>query len=199
MQVSTSKARVAVGTKVPKQLTADAIYDMLSNSRRRYLLYHLREFSEVSVRELSRRMAAWENNIKPSVVRSQQRKRLYTALHQTHLPHLNELGVVEYDRDCGVVKAKERLSIFEPSLEDVQAEGGRWPQYYLAVGISALFLGVGISTNLPGLASIPSGVALLFVGAVITVLATHQADPRTPDLPTGLSGLRPSHEPPMRD
>ncbi|MEF8776418.1 MAG: hypothetical protein V5A43_07950, partial [Haloarculaceae archaeon] len=59
------------------QLEADGVFDILSDQRRRFVLYHLREVGETSLRNLSRLVAGWENDIAPEAVTSVQRKRDY--------------------------------------------------------------------------------------------------------------------------
>lgn len=174
------------------RLSASDVYDLLSNARRRYVLCHLMERSKASVRELSRRIAAWENDVEVSVVSSKQRKRVYTALHQTHLPRLDEFGVVEYDRDRGEVYARERLNIFEPYLERDEPDGHDWPRYYAGIGVATMVLAVGIIGGVPVLSAIQAGVAALVVGtAVVLVAAAHAIDNASRRSESDFPDLRP--------
>jgi len=75
-------------------LSKDLVFTMLSNGRRRHVIHYLKQRGErVTIRELSRQVAAWENGIETDALDYKQRKRVYTSLHQTHLPKLDDLGV----------------------------------------------------------------------------------------------------------
>jgi DNA-binding transcriptional ArsR family regulator len=70
----------------------DATLELLSNQRRRYVLYYLREQgSPVSVDELADRVTMWEGD--PSTDRSKIR----TDLYHSQLPRLDDAGVVDFD------------------------------------------------------------------------------------------------------
>ncbi|MFC6824814.1 hypothetical protein ACFQEV_07375 [Halopelagius fulvigenes] len=123
-------------------LTKDDIFSMLSNRRRRLVLHHLhRQSGTASVRELSQQVAAWENGVSTDELKYKQRKRVYTSLHQTHLPKLDDIGVVVYDRDRGTVELTERAGQLEPYLNIQSEPTESWSVYYLALaGLSALIV-----------------------------------------------------------
>ena len=158
-----------VGTEPLPELTADAAFDLLSNARRRYVLCYVRERGETSVRELSRYTAAWENDVTPPAVSSSQRKRVYTALHQTHLPRLDEYGVVSYDPDRGTVTPQPRLDLLEEYLTQPEDRETNWHRYYLGIGLAATVLALGIIGGLPVLETVQPGVAALVVGTAVVV------------------------------
>lgn len=81
------------------ELTDGEIYDVLRNSRRRAALSYLLEQGGASVREVTTHVAATEYDVAPEAVSPAQRKRVYTALSQCHLPRLDEFGVVDFDED----------------------------------------------------------------------------------------------------
>lgn len=165
------------GTDRASGLPDSVVFDMLSNARRRYVLASLQDTDEVTVRELSRDIAAWENEVEPSAVTSTQRKRVYTALHQTHLPRLDEYGVVEYDRDRAEVRATERLDVFRSYLGESGGDDRNWPRYYLGIGLATVALAVGVMAEIPVLRSVEPGVAALVLGAaVLLVAAVHTVD-----------------------
>lgn len=92
----------------------------------------------MSVSDLSRRLAAWENDREEGMVSTQERKRVYTALRQTHLPKLQSLGVIEYDADRGTVRPTPATAELRPYLRVPSPRP--WPRYYgtLALLSSAL-------------------------------------------------------------
>jgi fibronectin type 3 domain-containing protein len=78
----------------------DTVFDILSNSRRREVIkcLHDRDGS-VDVRSLVNEVAAAENDVEVASVTYEQRKRVYTTLHQSHLPKLVQGGFLERDGD----------------------------------------------------------------------------------------------------
>lgn len=123
------------------QLSTDTVFKTLGSPRRRYILHYLRRHdSPVPIRELSEQLAAWEQGKERAAVTPKERKRLYTALHQTHLPNMDSLEVVEYDRNRGVVSLTEHTEEFDVYLDVVPRRDLPWSQFYLALGavLSAL-------------------------------------------------------------
>lgn len=87
------------GTETP-QLSADTIFENLSNSRRREIVNCLWDREEgITTSELIDEVAATENDVDVESLQYEQRKRVYTSLHQSHLPKLVEDGFVERDGD----------------------------------------------------------------------------------------------------
>lgn len=116
-------------------VTQDVAFTMLSCRRRRYILHYLmRENREVSLRELSRQLAAWENGIDIDAVTHKQRMRVYTALRQSHLPKLNENGIVEFDSSAGIIELTDDASELEVYLDVVPHDEIPWSTYYLGLG-----------------------------------------------------------------
>jgi len=87
---------MSTDSSASEELSQDLVFDILSNTRRRMVLYYLREYgAPASVQEIAERIAALENEIPPEELSRQQRKRVYVSLYQTHLPKLNEAGIIE--------------------------------------------------------------------------------------------------------
>lgn len=82
--------------------------DVLSNSRRRHVIRLLAESDDgaLTLRELSRHIAARENNKALEEVKSDDRKAIYVGLYQAHLPVLKEKGVVDFEGEpSGIITA----------------------------------------------------------------------------------------------
>lgn len=129
-------------TRTPEsELSKDTIFSMLSNQRRRHVLHYLkRNAGPATIRELAEQIAAWENGIEIQELSYKQRKRVYTSLHQTHLPKLDDCGIVEYNRDRGVVTLTDRVSELNVYLEVVPKNDIPWSDYYLGLAGVALAL-----------------------------------------------------------
>jgi DNA-binding transcriptional ArsR family regulator len=153
-----------------ERLPTEAIFTTLSNRRRRYTLHYLAQVGDsVTIRDLSEQIAAWENRIDRRAVTPKQRKRVYTALHQTHLPMMDRLGAVAYDRDRGTVATTEHLDAFEIYLDVVPRNDIPWSQFYLALGGVLSALVVVAALGIPPFSSVDGFGYALAVAAAVTV------------------------------
>lgn len=125
-----------------RSLTRETIYDVLSNQRRRYTLHYLAQNDgEVTLRDLSVQVSAWEGDIPPTAVTWQQRKNVYTALQQVHLPRMDEMGIVDFDTDRGEIALDEEASELQLYLDFVPENEIPWNRYYLGLSV---FSGVAL-------------------------------------------------------
>ena len=151
-------------------LSEDAIFSVLSNERRRYVLRYLdRVERNAALSDLAERIAAWENGIDVADLEYNQRKRVYTSLHQTHLPKLDEAGIVDYDHDRSTVVAAAGMADIDAYLSTVDDDGRGWSRRYL--GLSALCLAALGAAWLDVLA-VPN---LALAGAVVVVFGLSAA------------------------
>lgn len=177
----------ALASRIPMEepdepsLTPDEVFTLLSNERRRRTIACLREREEpVAIRELTREIAALENDIEHEAVTYRQRKRVYTSLHQTHLPALSEAGVIDCQRQWEAITLTERADRVDVLLEVVQEDDIPWAEYYLGVSLLGVALVVGTWIGVPVLASISplaSVGALALVVAGSAVVQRHQTGP----------------------
>lgn len=115
----------------------DELFEVLSNRRRRFTIHALEQRDEPSdLGDLAERVAAWEYDVDVDEVGHAERKRVYTALQQSHLPKMEEAGVVEFDKREGVVAPTPALEDADVYLEVVQGNEIPWSEYYL--GLSAV-------------------------------------------------------------
>jgi hypothetical protein len=132
----------------------DDLFHVLRNHRRRYAIHYLKhESNPADVGTLATQVAAWENDVEVEEVTSQQRRRVYNALQQTHVPELEATGLVEVDRRD--VELTERATHLDFYLEVVPRKDIPWSEYYLALGgvglaaITVLWLDVGPFGSIP--------------------------------------------------
>lgn len=91
----------------------DEMFHILQNERRRDVLRYLQNNEgNITTSDLAEFIAAKECNKPESQLRSQERKRVYVALYQSHLPKMAEAGAVEYDQDRGDVESGEEFEHF---------------------------------------------------------------------------------------
>lgn len=172
-----------------ESLSQDEVFDILSNARRRYVLYYLREEKEpVSLDELARELAAWENDTTVEELTKQQRKRVYVSLYQTHIQKLAEAGIVDYDHDSGMIQLADRAAQIGAylSTDGDESEGDRmrWQETYLLLaGISAVLYGLVAFDVLTVLSEAQIGVAIVVAfGALASIhyLYTRREEPEMP-------------------
>jgi hypothetical protein len=96
---------------VDVNLEPSEVFDLLKPERRRALMKVLAisESKPVSVSSLAEEVAAIEYESTPTELDSAQRKRVYIALCQVHLPRLAEAKVVSYDDDRKIVEEGEKF------------------------------------------------------------------------------------------
>jgi DNA-binding transcriptional ArsR family regulator len=150
--------------------TRDELFHVLRNRRRRFAIHHLERADEpVDVGELATQIAAWENDVPTDAVTSKQRRRVYNALQQTHVPALDETGLVERDRR--EVELTERAAELDVYLELVDGRDVPWSEYYLGVaGVGALVTGL-TAFDFGPFAAVPDVAAAVFLVVVVLVSA----------------------------
>ncbi|WP_226005359.1 DUF7344 domain-containing protein [Natrinema salinisoli] len=117
------------------ELTRDEIFTMLSNRRRRWVLHYLKRTDEerVELRTLVDSVSSWEYDVPADELPWKKRKRVYTALRQSHLPKLADVGAIEYDQTRGVVELTDEAAELQMYLEYVPADDIPWSQVYLGL------------------------------------------------------------------
>ncbi len=153
-------------------LSEETVFDVLSNRRRRFAIHALkRADDELSVTELSERVTAWEHGIDPEAVEYDQRRNVHSTLKRTHLPMLEENGVIEYDEETNVVAPTAALSDLDIYIEVLRGREIPWSQYYLGLaGLAAVAL-LAVQTGVPGFAAIEPLAVSVFTVTVFAVSA----------------------------
>lgn len=119
------------------ELNQTEVFELLGNDRRRHALHHLMTRDEgADIGELSRQIAAWETGQTIEQVTSQERRRVYVSLHQTHLPRLNKAGILNYEDTGDTIRLTDRGENLRVYMEVVEGNDIPWSVFYL--GLSAL-------------------------------------------------------------
>ena len=86
----------------------DVVFDILRNRRRRLVLSAIEEWDgSTTLSELAEHIGGIENSKPPHALNAQERKRVYVGLYQCHLPKMDKLGVVEYDKNRGRIELQD--------------------------------------------------------------------------------------------
>lgn len=168
-QTTSSRTDTDPLLRTDDDIPMDEMFEILKNERRRRVLTTLDRADEpVELGDLAEAIAAAENGTTPDRVDSTQRKRVYVALYQCHLPKMATIGVIDYDSRSGRVELTDDARSVLSMARRPTGMGRPWHLYgaTLGAGTMALFL-VNYVDLLP-----VTLAANVFVGFVIAALVT---------------------------
>jgi len=151
--------------------TRDAILEMLSNQRRRFVIHALKQSDEpLSVSELAERVASWEYEKPASELDHRERKRVRNALRQFHLSKMAEYGFIDYDARRGTVSLSDRADRENFYVDSLTGGDIPWGLYYLGFSILATLTMAGVVFAIPPFSWVSPVVVATFV--VVALLAS---------------------------
>lgn len=147
-------------------------YELLSNARRRETVTALLANAEreLTLRELSERVATRETGVDPAP--RTHRASVYNALHQTHLPKLQTLDLIEYDHDRKLVRPQPAVRSLYRYIDTVACFGLSWAEYYRLLGIVSLLAVVLALSKVPYM---PGVDPLIITSVALAVFALSAA------------------------
>jgi len=155
------------------RLDKTVVYEILSSERRRHAIDFLRSSENgVEVNDIAEYIAEEETGESPPP--KDARKTVYVSLHQTHLPKMDDLDIVDYDTDTKEVSLSDSFRDVAVYMEVVPGTEISWSEYYLGVGL------VGLATVFAHIAGAPviSAVGVeywsIFYLVVVSVSALYQ-------------------------
>ncbi|AGB15179.1 hypothetical protein Halru_0546 [Halovivax ruber XH-70] len=155
-----------------RRLTEDELFELLANGRRRHILNALlREGTTLDIGTISQEIAAQEDGLAFEEVSSKDRKRVYTALQQSHLPKLDRSGVVDFDRDRGTVEPTAALENVEIYMDVVRGRELPWSDYYLGLAALSVLVLVASSVSVVPFTVLPARAVTVFVVVSFSVFA----------------------------
>ncbi|MCU4925845.1 hypothetical protein OB905_07590 [Halobacteria archaeon AArc-dxtr1] len=98
----------------------DRVHELLSDSRRRSLLYRLLYTDQVDVDNLSCELAARERGVPIEAVSERECQQVSISFAHNHLPQLVDYGVIEYNDGNGVATTAERFDEIRPFVEHAE-------------------------------------------------------------------------------
>ncbi|MFC7185850.1 DUF7344 domain-containing protein [Halorubrum yunnanense] len=132
------------GVEPTTEVSEDELFDVLANQRRRFAVHLLKrgEKDRIEIGDMAEQIAAWENGIDTAEITGNERKRVYTALQQSHLPKMDDAGVVDFNKDRGVVEPTPALQNVDLYMDVVEGKEIPWSDYYLGLsGVAAALTG----------------------------------------------------------
>ncbi|MUV88619.1 hypothetical protein GJ629_00865 [Halapricum sp. CBA1109] len=151
-------------------ISIDQIFEILKNQRRRSVLRYMQTAGEeVRLGELAEQIAAWECDKEVSEITSSERKRVYVGLYQCHLPKMDDVDAIAYNKPRGKIAPGDNSETFEHYLPDDDAESeARWSQYHTYISVLSV-LAIGSLALLAAVGSTPP--AVVGTAAVLGVLS----------------------------
>jgi hypothetical protein len=119
----------------------DEVFTLLSNSRRRSVLYVLYQSDEeVDFSDLVTEVAACETGRPPDELADEVTQSMYISLYQTHLPKLTDYGLVEYDDEERTITltSRARDAVVSPDW----FRPPEWHRYYALLLVGGLLASV---------------------------------------------------------
>lgn len=114
-----------VAAETLDRLSKDELFHVLQNERRRNALRCVSETeTPIAIRDLADQVAALETGSAMEELSSDERQRAYISLYQTHLPKLDDVGVVDYDQDAGTIERTSMATQVDRYLDDESVEQG---------------------------------------------------------------------------
>lgn len=145
---TTDDSIIGGGPSVPAaNISRAEIHDVLSNERRIALLELLRAESPRRLGDLAEEIAAEETGERPPP--RNKRQSAYVTLHQTHLPKLDDLGIVEYDAREKVVALADQASVVYDSESDGTSARSASVEPYLGLVVGGLVASLASAAGLP--------------------------------------------------
>ena len=164
------------------EMSRTEVFDILSNDRRRHAVHYLlSRDGGAEIGELSEQIAAWENDEHIEQVSSDERRRVYVSLHQTHLPRMDEAGVLQYENSRDTIELTERGESLRVYMEIVEGDEIPWSEFYLGLSalsaslLAALWMDAALLSLVPDLAWM-CVIVLLF--SVTSIAHIYYADQR---------------------
>ncbi|WP_276261518.1 DUF7344 domain-containing protein [Haloglomus litoreum] len=135
----TAQARPSATPGGGARPSLDGMFGVLRNDRRRAVLRYLdSRAAPVEIGAVAEHIAALENEKPPELLHSLERKRVYVALYQFHLPKMADAGVIEFAKDRGRITPGPDFERVRRYLDGHHTGQDDWPYRYLLTGVGLL-------------------------------------------------------------
>ena len=153
----------------------EELYAALCSSRRLHVLRHLWESGgTASLSSLVETVASAETDKPSEDLDRKERRRVYISLYQTHLPKLDDQGIVSWDRDEDVVHLLVADQLDGYLIEET-ASVVAWDHYYLSIAAVSLLFTVLVGLEVWVFSAVePTFVGTAAVCAIFSVAVVHR-------------------------
>ncbi len=150
----------------PQELSLDVVFDVLRNGRRRHVLERLASRDgATTLGDLAEHIGGIENDKPPSALASQERKRVYVGLYQSHLPKMADAGAIRYD-DRGTVEPGPHFDVFREYMDRPLPDPTPPPSYTVGVVAASLLAVIVTFTASEPVSAAFIAAMIVFVGLV---------------------------------
>lgn len=151
------------------------LFEILSNQRRRYVVYYLKQTDEpIKIGLLSTQLAAWENECERAQVTGDERKRVYTSLQQVHLPKMDKSGILSFDKQSGVITPTAELKQIALDIDTTTDDRVPWHKYYTGYAVVCAGIVIAATAGLWPVAAVPNSVWLIAIAITLLLSAATQ-------------------------
>lgn len=91
--------------------------ELIADKRRRYVLYSLRNRGNTEFEAVTEQVTAWETETPPEELDEQTRRNIRIDLRHSHLPKLEETGIIRFDRRNGSIYLQHLPDSLEKYLD----------------------------------------------------------------------------------
>ena len=155
------------------QLSEPEIHDVLRNERRRETLRCLRSHAgEAHLDDLTNTIVRREGGTAPES--SDLRRSVYSSLHQTHLPKLDTVGVINFDRRRGSVELNGKAEDVFQYMSYTPERNLFWSRVYLAVAVLSGFSVLLLASGIGPFGTIPTATLAILITGVFGILSLVQ-------------------------
>ena len=156
-----------------QELSQAKLFDVFSNARRRQTVRYLKEQNgSCDLAPLVEQVAAWENDVDTGDVTRAQRRRVYISLYQTHLPMLEDHGIVEWDPESHSIELLPHEGRFDPYLDRSHGSHRPWHVVYGILSLSGAIVFAMSWISIDPLTTGIAPIATLILCVVILITAT---------------------------
>lgn len=129
-------SQVQMNAHLYPKLSKSDIFSVLQNDRRRCVLELLNSNGSQDLRTMSEAIACIESGTAEPM--SNVRKSIYVSLLQTHLPKMESLGILTFDKFEDKVELMPAAADMKVYLETVEEGNIPWSQYYMGLSLFAI-------------------------------------------------------------
>lgn len=162
-------------------LSPDDVFEILSNARRRQLLFYLtNEDGQAELYDLSRQIASDETGLHPEELERRDFKRVYVSLYQTHIPLLEDHGLITYRTDDRIITLTDKVTQLYPHIQTEPGNRQVWLTITAAVAGFGLLsiLGLWMEVNVVEAVISTTSLATLVTGLLIAITLGQYIDER---------------------
>ncbi len=156
-----------------RELDEAEIFHILGNDRRRATINGLAESGgSIAVSELAEQIAAQEADTEEDAQKLY--KSVYVSLRQTHLPKLEEQGIIQYDADNQRIMPGAQMNEIQVYTDGTTGLEAVHRSVYLVVSVIGLLTIIGAQLGVPVLNVLAVEVWAVIFLTLIIVLGVYQ-------------------------